>query len=208
MSQVKVTMPSDIDNGTASNNEVSLMSCAGISQLEKAIKLYIDNVIAFVADGQIEIARVKDAATVDGHTVETNVPANAKFTDTIYIHPTTSGYMHIPSGGSKGQILEWESDGTAKWASVSYNMVQKHINLSASSWENDTAPYIYTISDASILADSVVNINMDFDPTLEQIRAFSDAIIVSYQQADGMYKLKAYGVKPTIDLPIMLTIGG
>ena len=33
-----------------------------------------------------------------------------------YVHPTTSGYKHIPSGGSSGQILKWESDGTAKWA--------------------------------------------------------------------------------------------
>ena len=33
-----------------------------------------------------------------------------------YIHPTTSGNKHIPSGGSDGQILKWDSDGAAKWA--------------------------------------------------------------------------------------------
>ena len=33
-----------------------------------------------------------------------------------YVHPETSGNKHIPSGGSDGQILKWESDGTAKWA--------------------------------------------------------------------------------------------
>ena len=33
-----------------------------------------------------------------------------------YTHPETSGNKHIPSGGSDGQILKWESDGTAKWA--------------------------------------------------------------------------------------------
>lgn len=32
-----------------------------------------------------------------------------------YIHPTTSGNKHIPSGGSSGQILRWSSDGTAVW---------------------------------------------------------------------------------------------
>lgn len=32
-----------------------------------------------------------------------------------YIHPTTSGNKHIPSGGSSGQILKWSSDGTAVW---------------------------------------------------------------------------------------------
>lgn len=58
---------------------------------------------------------VDNSEKVNGHTVESNVPANAKFTDTIYTHPITSGNKHIPSGGSSGQILKWEEDGTAKW---------------------------------------------------------------------------------------------
>lgn len=32
-----------------------------------------------------------------------------------YVHPTTSGNKHIPSGGSSGQILRWSADGTAIW---------------------------------------------------------------------------------------------
>lgn len=36
-----------------------------------------------------------------------------------YIHPNTSGNKHIPSGGSSGQVLKWQSDGTAKWDSLS-----------------------------------------------------------------------------------------
>lgn len=34
-----------------------------------------------------------------------------------YVHPSTSGNRHIPSGGSTGQILKWQSDGTAQWSS-------------------------------------------------------------------------------------------
>jgi hypothetical protein len=30
-------------------------------------------------------------------------------------HNGNSGYKHIPSGGSSGQFLGWDSDGTAKW---------------------------------------------------------------------------------------------
>ena len=114
-----------------------------------------------------------NADTVGGFTVGTDVPANAKFTDTIttinsktgaiskadivalgipaqdttynavttttdglmvasdkvklngiesgannYIHPSTSGNKHIPSGGSSGQFLKWQSDGTAIWDNV------------------------------------------------------------------------------------------
>ena len=36
-----------------------------------------------------------------------------------YVHPTSAGNKHIPSGGSSGQILQWSSDGTAKWGNPS-----------------------------------------------------------------------------------------
>lgn len=32
-----------------------------------------------------------------------------------YVHPSTAGNKHIPSGGSSGQILKWSADGTATW---------------------------------------------------------------------------------------------
>ncbi|WMJ90619.1 phage tail protein [Anaerocolumna sp. MB42-C2] len=58
---------------------------------------------------------VDAAEKVNGHTVLSDVPANAKFTDTVYTHPTTSGNKHVPSGGASGQILRWSADGTAVW---------------------------------------------------------------------------------------------
>lgn len=33
-----------------------------------------------------------------------------------YTHPSTSGNKHIPSGGSAGQFLKWNADGTAVWS--------------------------------------------------------------------------------------------
>ncbi|WP_294366651.1 hypothetical protein [uncultured Ruminococcus sp.] len=54
-------------------------------------------------------------AAAISHSINSDVPANAKFTDTVYTHPTTSGNKHIPSGGSSGQILRWSADGTAVW---------------------------------------------------------------------------------------------
>lgn len=38
-----------------------------------------------------------NADTVNNHTVDTDVPEDAKFTDTVYVHPETSGNKHIPS---------------------------------------------------------------------------------------------------------------
>ena len=56
-----------------------------------------------------------NANTVNKHTVESDVPSDAIFTDTVYTHPTTAGNKHIPSGGSSGQILRYSASGTAKW---------------------------------------------------------------------------------------------
>jgi hypothetical protein len=37
-----------------------------------------------------------------------------------YVHPSTAGNKHIPSGGSSGQILRWSEDGTAVWGANNY----------------------------------------------------------------------------------------
>lgn len=61
-----------------------------------------------------------DADTVNGHTVNDDVPSNAKFTYTVYTHPTSAGNKHIPSGGSNGQVLKYGgSSGTAAWGTIS-----------------------------------------------------------------------------------------
>ena len=39
-----------------------------------------------------------------------------ELTDTVYTHPTDPGFLHVPSGGSEGNILSWESDGEAAWS--------------------------------------------------------------------------------------------
>lgn len=53
---------------------------------------------------------------VDSSQVLTDVPLNAKFTDTIYTHPTTAGNKHIPTGGAANQILRYSASGTAVWS--------------------------------------------------------------------------------------------
>ena len=47
---------------------------------------------------------------------------NVPWTDTVYTHPTSSGYKHIPSGGSSGQYLKYSSSGTAMWANLPYHI--------------------------------------------------------------------------------------
>ena len=62
-----------------------------------------------------------DSATVNGKTVAENVPSGAKFTDTVYSHPTSDGNLHVPATGTtnNGKVLKagatagslvWETD--------------------------------------------------------------------------------------------------
>jgi hypothetical protein len=40
-----------------------------------------------------------------------------------YVHPSGAGNNHLPSAGSTTQILQWSSAGTAKWVTVSSDIV-------------------------------------------------------------------------------------
>ena len=50
-----------------------------------------------------------------GLTLDGKGHVTAVGTGTPYSHPTSAGNKHIPSGGSSGQFLGWDSAGTAKW---------------------------------------------------------------------------------------------
>lgn len=73
----------------------------------------LDTATAGSATQPVYFSGGKPVATT--YTLEKSVPADAKFTDTVYSHPTNSGNKHIPAGGSSGQILRWSADGTAVW---------------------------------------------------------------------------------------------
>lgn len=59
-----------------------------------------------------------DAATVNGHTVEKDVPADAQFTDTVYTHPTYDAKTGVPTAnqtpafGGTFSVTQPVSDGT------------------------------------------------------------------------------------------------
>ena len=71
------------------------------------------DIVALGVPAQDTIVDISGKA--DKTQVLTNVPANAKFTDTVYSHPTTAGNKHVPTGGASGQILRYSASGTAIW---------------------------------------------------------------------------------------------
>ena len=65
------------------------------------------------------LANTVKSLSISGKTITVTPGSGDAYTlttqDTVYTHPTTAGNKHIPSGGSSGQFLGWDSDGTAKW---------------------------------------------------------------------------------------------
>ena len=70
-------------------------------------KEYVDSGLSKKVDSVVG----KDLSSNDYTTVE-----KTKLTGlSNYVHPTTTGNKHIPTGGVANQILRWASDGTATW---------------------------------------------------------------------------------------------
>lgn len=67
------------------------------------------------AGNVVKFDRITGTITDSGYTIEASVPSDAKFTDTVYTHPTTAGNKHIPAGGRDGQYLKYSASGTATW---------------------------------------------------------------------------------------------
>lgn len=74
---------------------------------EKLVKSSLDNKVDKVSG--------KGLSTNDYTTTEKNKLAGIEANANNYVHPTTSGNKHIPSGGASGKILGWSADGTAAW---------------------------------------------------------------------------------------------
>ena len=74
--------------------------------------------------------------------------------------------------------------------------------LLAASWTGDAAPYSYTLMVSGVTATSNQEVLPALNITVEQLEALQSANIQDGGQAANIITLKAYGDKPTIDLPI------
>ena len=100
------------------------------------------------------------------------VPSDAKFTDTVYTHPSTAGNKHIPSGGATGQFLKYRSSGTAVWSTltttdigaVSQSLFDDYTSYAESSYaqiggSNATGTWPISITGSAASATTATNAN-------------------------------------------------
>ena len=72
---------------------------------------YVDAVV----ENKVDKVEGKGLSTNDYTNAEKNKLSGIEANANNYVHPTTAGNKHIPSGGSAGKILGWAADGTAQW---------------------------------------------------------------------------------------------
>lgn len=86
--------------------------------------------------------------------------------------------------------------------------IQRPVILTSANWQGSTAPYSYTIPLAEVTADNLIEVYPNTVLTDEVYNAMANADIENGTQAVGSITLYARGVKPTIDLPILIIIRG
>lgn len=80
--------------------------------------------------------------------------------------------------------------------------------LAAASWTGAAPPYSYSLSVTGVTTTSVQEILPTTDITYQQLTALIDAIIQDGGQSSNTIVLKAWGEKPTIDIPIRVILRG
>lgn len=78
----------------------------------------------------------------------------------------------------------------------------------STSWTGTGAPYSQTVAVSGVASDSIVDIDVSKDVTAEQLDAYINAKIVDDGQSANSITLKAFGEKPTIEIPIKIVVRG
>lgn len=82
------------------------------------------------------------------------------------------------------------------------------VTLASASWTGTAAPYTYTISNSAITATSTQEVSPATDITADQLTALQSANIIDGGQAVGSMTLKAFGEKPSVDIPVRIIVKG
>lgn len=85
---------------------------------------------------------------------------------------------------------------------------ENEVTLLAASWTGSAAPYSYTLAVDGVTATSTNDLNPSLSITAEQLEALQLANIIDGGQSSGTITLRAYGTKPSIDIPIRVHVKG
>lgn len=78
--------------------------------------------------------------------------------------------------------------------------------LSSSGWLGSSAPFIQTLAVEGLTSTQNGSINISHSCTFEQRKATRDAILSILSQEDGALVIVADGKKPSMDIPVIITL--
>ena len=94
----------------------------------------------------------------------------------------------------------------------SHNYAKKssvvNVTLSSSSWSGSSAPYTYAVSVSGVTTSNIVEVIPSSSITDTQVKALMSANVAKATQASGKITLYAYGDKPTVNIPITVSVRG
>ena len=90
----------------------------------------------------------------------------------------------------------------------SKNSKIQNITLSSSSWSGSSAPYSYTINLSSIglTGNSQIDISPGINASNDQYKALLAASLCGGSISGSNLTVKAFGKKPSINIPIVITV--
>ena len=97
-------------------------------------------------------------------------------------------------------------DMSLELVSTKTNTALATVSLTAAGWVGDNAPYTRTYSNGAITATNPVELFAPPDITVGQLEALQAANIQGGTQSTGSIVLRAFGEKPTIDVPVAFII--
>ena len=120
-----------------------------------------------------------------------------------YVHPTSAGNKHIPSGGSSGQFLGWSSDGTAKWVSnpnTDTKLTTATINVD-SSVETPTGDTVNVVQNSAVTlsGSNGKSVSGAFTAVSVPTKKYIDNIKSAIDTSIANLTLSALELKGTID---------
>lgn len=99
----------------------------------------------------------------------------------------------------QGYLLQ--TNKSAKSTSVS-------ATLAAASWTGSSAPYSLTVAVTGVTTTSNQELLPDTAITLAQLKELQSANIIGYSQTTNSVTLRAWGIKPTVDIPVVFIVRG
>lgn len=144
-----------------------------------------------------------NADTVGGFTVGVNVPAGAKFTDTVYTHPASHPPSVITQDASNRFVTDAEK---AAWNGKANPPIAVTATLSTT-WTG-LGPYTQSVTVSGVTSTNNITVSLASTATEAERSAARDALLSATAQATNSITVTADGDKPTVALPIQVLILG